>query len=210
MYEKEPNKPILKLADNIPVTLVLEIEPLNAKYNEKELKTKDGVPFTSKSYTYFVNASDPVSGVESKMVWFAKPKEHDEMVNSGAVLGGTYEVVNRKYPGDKYAAFIVRDKNTTAEERVANVFFTDEPPLPSEPPVVNDLESFLVESPESVKHTAIVKQKRDPTHVGWALKTAIQSMGPIVHEKRGYNGLMDEIKVRARELMAAHHDLSNE
>lgn len=210
MNEIEQKRPILKLADNIPVTLSLEVEPLNAKYNEKELQTRDGKAFTSKSYTYFVNAADPVSGVESKMVWFAKPKEHDEMVNSGAVLGGSYEIVNRKYPGDKYAAFIVRDQNKTSEQRVADVFFKDEPPLPTEPPVMNELESFLVQSSESVKHTSIVKPKRDPTHVGWALKTAIQSMGPIVHEKSGYNGLMAEIKVRARELMAAHHDLSNE
>lgn len=154
--------PILKLADNVPCKVTLETQPEQAK----ELPNK--FDETKPQHTYFVTATDPFTNVTSKHVWFATDRQHREILSKGAMLGDSFEIVNQKMPGDKYASFIIRglSKDTTELPDFGG------DPLPEEPPFPLEADTLLGVEPRTPIN-AVKRSKTDPVAMGMALKKAV-------------------------------------
>ena len=189
-------RPKLELRMNVPTIVTFETESGKAREYVSE-------QYGTKSYLYFLK-----EGMVEK-VWYATEKIQSELIHAGMQPGIEYKIVKEDVPGKKYHLFWIYDA-VTGEKLNGKA-------AKAEPPVKNELEEYLApddnysdevlaESDKMIQKT--VKTITDKgTTVGWAIKCALQSMGPIVHEKEGYNGLMKEIKVRAKELMKAHQEL---
>lgn len=181
METTKPQLPILKLADNVPVTIVLETQPEQAK----ELPNK--FDETKPQHTYFVTATDPFINVTSKHVWFATDRQHKELIAKGVLLGNSYELVNRKMPGDKYAAFIIREVAASAEEDI---------PLPEEPQFNEELEDLFVPE-KKAPINAVKAYKVEKVTAGMCYKLA--------HDE-GLTG-KEELLARTKELCAWFEEL---
>lgn len=218
MSNNTDNKEPLKLKLNLDYRVIFENEPGSGKEYTSE-------KYGTKSYLYFLEVFDKRANAFTKERWYANEKQQKILETSALIAGEEYVIVKEEIEGSKAQNFWVYDtsmnklngrgKNMqTHVDRVTQAMTSDDlPPLeeylkdPESGPIINS------QSPTPInanKTQGTLLHHVDAVTVGWALKVAVQSMGPIVHEKKGYNGLMDEVMTRARELIKAHDNLRKE
>lgn len=177
-------KPYLKLAPNLPLTIVFETLPANAKeyadtFNEGKMK-----------YLYFVSVIAQDSLTEQPHAWYATDRQHKEMLSKGIQEGVKYTVVKKQLPGDKYPQFMIAETfgaNTTIQKKVDEVE-----------------ELFGVDKKTPINAH---KASRDPQSVAWAIKCAIQYFDPSVDYTETEE---EQLKVWARKFLKMHQELMSE
>jgi hypothetical protein len=106
-------KPYLKLAPNLPLTIVFETLPANAKeyadtFNEGKMK-----------YLYFVSVIAQDGLTEQPHAWYATDRQHKEMLSKGIQEGVKYTVVKKQLPGDKYPQFMIAETYSNPNQQIA-------------------------------------------------------------------------------------------
>lgn len=189
----EGKKPALKLADNLAETITFVTEPISAYKLEKEFNGQPSI-----SYIYdIIRESDG-----SEMVWFATEKQQATILNKGVIAGKKYTVVKSKPAGQKWVDFMISESGVLHLYNQSAQLATTPPPTPQ-----SQVSASPVQAESNNEFDSFLKPRG--SEEAWsALEIAVLSMGPIVHEKEGFNGLMKEIKIRAVELMKAHSELT--
>ncbi len=112
--EKDSQLPVVKLADNVPLTVrfdgVLGKEFHNEKYN-------------TKSYLYVVY---DIANKNKKKVWFATEKQHLAVQEQKVDLNKAYTLLKQKLPGEMYSTLKVMELPNSNEQTGTNDSSTTE------------------------------------------------------------------------------------
>lgn len=179
----QSKNPTLKLAYNLPVQVVFDtITP-------KEIHSEQ---YNTNSYLYYVL----IEG--RKYAFFATERQHEIMQSFGLENGKEYTLLRAKQEGDKYEDFKITGVGEQAEFKEAASQNEHQASLDQLLPSVETKLSTKEHKYTSSKLTIL------PEAAAWAIKTAIQSLGPTQSFDAKYES---EIVSRAQELLRIQQKL---